>query len=165
MYHVLFIHPSVKGIVFHDCVLLSVPFDLFAGILGHFFEEMFYLFIFRERGRKGEGQREKHRCIGGTLSSCLLHAPNWGSGPATLACAPTVNQTSDLSVCGKTPNPLINTSQGILGHFCVNAGHFTWKMQGLKVHPLDSVWAGLFLIHSCLWGGCWLGSFLFGRPG
>ena len=37
---------------------------------------MFHLFIFRERGREGEREEEKHRCARDTLISCLSHAPN-----------------------------------------------------------------------------------------
>ena len=52
------------------------------------------LFIFRERGREGEGDTEKHWCeremwIG------LVCIPS-GEEPATQACALTRNQTNDL---------------------------------------------------------------------
>ena len=40
----------------------------------------FYLFIFRERGREGEREGEKHWCVRDTLISCLSHSPNWGPG-------------------------------------------------------------------------------------
>ena len=36
------------------------------------------LFIFRERGKEGEREREKHWCERATSTSCLLHTPNWG---------------------------------------------------------------------------------------
>ena len=48
-----------------------------------FFLKRFYLFIFRERGREGERQEEKHKCV------VASHAPptgdlafNPGMGPA-----------------------------------------------------------------------------------
>ena len=41
----------------------------------------FYLFIFRERGREGEREGEKHWCARETLIGCLLHTSNWRSGP------------------------------------------------------------------------------------
>ena len=36
----------------------------------------FTLFIFRERGREGEREREKYHCVVG----CLSRAPYWGPG-------------------------------------------------------------------------------------
>ena len=39
-----------------------------------------YLFIFRERGKEGEGQGEKHSCARETWMDCLSHDPNWGHG-------------------------------------------------------------------------------------
>ena len=39
------------------------------------------LFIFRERGREGEGEENKHRChVPEKQISCLSHAPNQGLG-------------------------------------------------------------------------------------
>ena len=46
------------------------------------------------------------------MCGCLLHAPNWGPGLATQACALTGNRTGDLLVCGMMHNPLSHTSQG-----------------------------------------------------
>ena len=43
------------------------------------FFKRFYLFIFRERGRRDK-ERKKHRCMRDTSISCLLHAPNRGPG-------------------------------------------------------------------------------------
>ena len=40
-----------------------------------------YLFSFRERGREGEREGEKHRCARDTSISCLSHAPDWDPGP------------------------------------------------------------------------------------
>ena len=50
----------------------------------------------RERGREGDRAGEKQ-------ISCLFHAPQLGTKPETQACAPTRNQTRDLSVCRTTP--------------------------------------------------------------
>ena len=68
------------------------------------------LFIFGERGRKGERERKKHQCVRETSVSCFSHGPNWGPGPATKACALTRNQTGDLLVW-MTLNPLSQTSE------------------------------------------------------
>ena len=39
------------------------------------------LFIFRDKGRKGKREGEKHWCVRDTLIGCLLHISNWGPGP------------------------------------------------------------------------------------
>ena len=60
------------------------------------------LFIFRERGREGERERETSVC------SCLLCTLYW----ATQACALTGNQTGNPLVLRPALNPLSYTSQG-----------------------------------------------------
>ena len=40
------------------------------------------LFIFRERGREGEREREKRQCARETLIGCLSHGPQPGTWPA-----------------------------------------------------------------------------------
>ena len=70
----------------------------------------FYLFIFRERGRKGEREGEKHQCV---VASCAPWCPALGTWPTTQACALTGNQTSDPLVLRPVLNPLRHTSQGI----------------------------------------------------
>ena len=55
------------------------------GVLGNYsfsfsFFKRFYLFIFKEQGREGEREGEKHRCARETLIGHLLHAPNQGPG-------------------------------------------------------------------------------------
>ena len=52
-----------------------------------FFKDRFYLLIFRERGREGEREGEKHQC-----ASLVPPLVTW---PATQACALTGNRTSD----------------------------------------------------------------------
>ena len=49
----------------------------------------FYLFIFRQRGREGEREGEKHQCM------VASHTPLRGTWPTTQACALTGNQTSE----------------------------------------------------------------------
>ena len=58
----------------------------------------FYLFIFRERGREGEREGEKHQCV------VASRAPPTGH----LACNPTGNRTSNSLVC----RPVLNPSHG-----------------------------------------------------
>ena len=79
-------------------------FQHFIHFLKTLFLKRFYLFIFRKKGREGEGEGEKHRCGRDTLIGCLLHAPK--------ARALTGNQTGDLLVCRLSLNPLSHTSQG-----------------------------------------------------
>ena len=55
---------------------------------------------------------EKHRCERETSIGYLLYVPQPGTWPATQAVALTENQTSDLWLCGTTPNQLSHTSQG-----------------------------------------------------
>ena len=50
----------------------------------------FYLFTFREKGREGEREGEKHQCGRETWTGCLLHIANQ-------ACAPAQNRTCDHS--------------------------------------------------------------------
>ena len=69
------------------------------------------LFIFRQRGREGEREGEKHQCV------AAPHVPLLGTWPATQARAPTGNRTSDPLVYRPVLNPLKHTSQGYTGNF------------------------------------------------
>ena len=51
-----------------------------------FFKDIMHLF-FRERGRDGEREGEKHQCVREILIDCLAHAPQPGTAPTTQACA------------------------------------------------------------------------------
>ena len=44
-----------------------------------------YLFIFRERGREGEREGEKHQCTGEMSVSCLWYVPHPGAEHTTQA--------------------------------------------------------------------------------
>ena len=50
-----------------------------------FILKIFYVFIFRERGREGEREGKKHQCDRETLVGCLLHAPQLGTELTTQA--------------------------------------------------------------------------------
>ena len=63
------------------------------------------LFIFRERGREGEGERNIKVWL-------PLRCPLLETWPTTQACALTGNQTGDPLVRRPTLNPLSHTSQG-----------------------------------------------------
>ena len=69
------------------------------------FNFIFLNLFFRERGREGEREGEKHQCV------VASRTPLLGTWPATQACALTRNRTCDL---GSQPalNPLSHTSQG-----------------------------------------------------
>ena len=71
------------------------------------FFKRFYLFIFRQRGRKREREGGKHQCV------VSPHAPPTGDWPATQACVLTGNRTDDPLVCRPALNPLSHTSQGL----------------------------------------------------
>ena len=62
------------------------------------------LFIFRQKGREGEREGEKHQCVVALAHSQLR------TSPTTQACALTGNQTSNPLVCRPMLNPLSYTS-------------------------------------------------------
>ena len=74
-----------------------------------FIFKRFYLFIFRERGRKGERERNINVWLP------LMH-PLLGTWPATQACALTGNPTGDPLVGRLELNQLSHTSQG---YYCL----------------------------------------------
>ena len=67
------------------------------------------IFIYREKGREGGREGEKHQCERETL-----YTSQSGAQPATQACALTRNGTGDLSFCGTMSNQLSHTGQGSL---------------------------------------------------
>ena len=56
------------------------------------------------------------------MCGCLLCAPNWGTWPATQACALTGNQPRNPFVRRPAPNPLSHASQSIKSFLVV----FAW---------------------------------------
>ena len=83
-------------------------------ILFSFFKYFIDLFSQREGRRKK--QREKNMCVREKRWSVAFRTtPQPGIWPATQACAPTGNQTSDLLLCMMMPNLLSHASQGL--HF------------------------------------------------
>ena len=68
--------------------IFSSPFSLASPASQSFFKKRFYLFILREMGREVEREGEKHWCARGTSISCLWHAPQLGTWPATQAWRP-----------------------------------------------------------------------------
>ena len=109
------------------------------------FLNILFIYFFRQRGRKGEREGDKHQYARETLISRLLHAPPQpGTWPATQACALTENLTSDQpSPCGRTPNTLSHTSQGSFSFLnnCVGEeqtflypqGSFGWSSNQIDV--------------------------------
>ena len=73
-----------------------------------YFFKRFYLLIFRERGREGEREGEKHQCV------VAPQMPPAGDPPATQACASTGNRTSNPPVCRLALSPLSHTSWGYI---------------------------------------------------
>ena len=74
--------------------------------LSFFFFKRLYSFTFRERGREGEREGEKHQCV---VVSCSFPT---GDLPTTQAYALTGNQAGDPLVRRPALNPLSHTSQG-----------------------------------------------------
>ena len=91
---------------FHD--LVRGAMSSFKRILDFCFR--FYLLIFRERRREGEG--EKQQCIWSPLAQPLL-----GTQPATQAYALTGNQTGNPLICRLVLSPLSHIIQGETGFF------------------------------------------------
>ena len=77
-----------------------------------FILKRFYLFIFRERGREGKREGEKHLCERETPTGCLLYAPWPGTEPATQAHTLTGNWARSFSLCRMTPNQPSHAAQG-----------------------------------------------------
>ena len=80
-------------------VLIIIPLCFITGSHESLSLLKFYLFIFRERGRKRKRKGEKHLLI----ASCTS---------PTQACAWTGNRTCDVLVCRTMPSPRIPTRQG-----------------------------------------------------
>ena len=78
--------------------------------LGGFFFKI--LFIFRERGKEGEREGEKHQTCERYIDQLPLTRFQLGTWPATQACALTGNQTGNPLVHRTALNPLNHTSQG-----------------------------------------------------
>ena len=72
--------------------------------------------LFLERGEGSEKKRGKHWCVRETSISCLSHAPQLGSRPATQAHGLTGNRTGDLSphgtACGMMLSQLPHAGHG-----------------------------------------------------
>ena len=108
---------KILGLLFYVLFL-----DLFHPVGLFFFFKI--LFIFRERGREGEREGEKHLCERETSSHCLLHTPT-----QDLACNPGMcpdgNQTGNLLVWRRTtPNLLSHTSQGLFLYISTSLVHY-----------------------------------------
>ena len=98
----LFIYPSMSL-----DVCLSVYLSIYLIYLSSIFFR-FHLFIFRQRGREEDREREKHQCV---VASRVTPTGYW---PKTQACALTGDPTSDPLVCKPVLNSLSHTSQTYL---------------------------------------------------
>ena len=107
----------------------------------HFFKR-FYLFL--ERGEGREKERE-----GNIYQLPLAHTLT----PATQACAQIRNRTSDLLLCGTTPNQLSHTGQGST----VLLIALVWVTQ--------DPWSGIIKYTSVIWGQTQKDSFQIGKWG
>ena len=86
----------------------------------NFFKCFIYLF-FRERGKEGESEGDKHPCVREALINCFSLAPHWGPGPQPRH-VPWLE--SNWWPFGSQPmlNPLSHTSQGCIRIF------YTWHI-------------------------------------
>ena len=99
-----------------------------------------YVFIcFRKvRGEK-QREREKHQCERETSISCLPEAPRPGIKPSTQVCALTKDQTCNLLVYERTPQPTES-----------HPARVRWSFWNLPNKTSLSVW----LIPSCICPKC-----------
>ena len=81
----------------------SLPHGYWSAFLEHFFKT-FYLFIFRERGREKETERNTNQ-----LPPVHALTRDWTHNQA---CSLTKNRTGNLSFCKTMPNELSHTGQG-----------------------------------------------------
>ena len=77
--------------------------------LFYLFFKRFY-FFFRERGREGEREGGKRRCVRETSICCLLSVPKWGTSSPSRH----VSWQRIEPICSTIPNPLSCISQGCL---------------------------------------------------
>ena len=87
------------------------------------FLKRFYLFIFREKGRKGERGREKLRCKR-HINRLPLTCPPLGTWPTTLEFALTGNRTRHLPVRRLVLSPLSHTSHSRVWSFFLGDEYF-----------------------------------------
>ena len=88
--------------------MVNAYFILFFKVL---YFKILFIFIFREKGKEGEREEGKHKCV------VASQYPLLGTWPATQACALTGNQTGDPLVPKPVLNPLSRTSQGCMYYF------------------------------------------------
>ena len=70
-----------------------------------------FFYLKKERGR-GEEERERNTDVRKKqLVASRMHQ-DWGTEPATQACALTGNWTGEFSLCGRMPSRVSHTSQG-----------------------------------------------------
>ena len=100
-----------------------------------------YLFLFRERGK--EEERERNISV---VASCT---PLLGTWPATQACALTGKWTCELLVCRQVLNPLSHTSQGvapIVSKCCCVTSAWQWNESKHNVGPFWTKW--MYSLHT-----------------
>ena len=98
-----------------------------------FFKDFIYLFIFRQRGREGKREGEKHQCV------VVLECPLLETWLTTQACALTGNPNGDPLVSRPALNPLSHTQgwsnililfkfQNIIWNPCKFISHTTFSI-------------------------------------
>ena len=117
----------------------------------YWFLKRFYLFIFRQRGREGEREGEKHQC------AAPLMCPLLGAWPAIQTRALVGNRTGDPLVHRPVLNPLSHTSQGQIWLFyCLHCFAFSkipysWNYVVFSDCPLSLDNTHLRFLRSCIY--------------
>ena len=89
-----------------------------------------FIYLFLERGEGKEKERQRNINVWLPLTCPLL-----GTQPATQACAPTGNQTSNPLVCRLALTPLNHTSQGYI--YILKFFSFCFREWGGKERNID----------------------------
>ena len=106
-------HSSITRKFLHATANRNGPRDFGTGSALHLDFYFYFLFLrvylFREKGKEGESEGDKHPCARETLIKCLSHAPHWRPGPqpghvSSLGIEPETFQSAGLcSVPWSTP--------------------------------------------------------------
>ena len=104
-----------------------------------FFFVRFYLFIFKERGRAGDMERNINVWL-------PLACPQLGTWPSTQACAVTGNWTYNSLVHRLALNPLNHISQGYI--FYNNNKTLSITVHSLLLDSTDNIYLEIFNAHS-----------------
>ena len=107
LYSFLFLFPGVHIILIYLKIVNFWKFSL-PCLCKKWFPQNYFFYLFLDRGREGEIEREKHQSV----ASCMC--PDWGLN-AQPRHVPQLRM--EPSLCWRTPSQLSHTRQGCSGYF------------------------------------------------